>query len=153
VPDLKLQSEIDFSPPRTDDYASSEYSGGLSIAPDGRTVLTTDTAFGGGLKGELWVWEAAGKKLLRRIRTDKTWGYTEFSQLLWLPDSRHVVFSTKTKLILLDTQTGAVEKEQADPPTPTSKKATLTSRARCFRYAPRRTASGWRSGPRATARC
>ncbi len=64
VPDLQLKSEFRFSPAVPGGSPADEYSGGLSIAPDGRTVLTTDTTqFGGGLEGELWVWDVESKKL------------------------------------------------------------------------------------------
>lgn len=117
VPDLKLKSTFDFSPPRKDDSWRG-YSDGLSIAPDGRTILTADN-MGYGERDELLVWDVATKKLQRKIKIEGAyWGYTDFEYMLWLPDNRRVLISLKNRLLLLDTQTGKIEKEQNDPVEP-----------------------------------
>lgn len=119
VPNLKLVSEVNFTLPTVGKSGPGEYSDGLSISPDGRTVLTAALQFGGGLNGELWVWDVANKTLLRKIKTEKdVWGYSQFSQVIWLPDNRHIVYGTRQKLVLLNLQTGLVEREREDPNKP-----------------------------------
>jgi hypothetical protein len=134
VPDLKLQGEFSFQSPDEIHNPADAYSGGLSISPNGHTVLTTGTKFGDGLKGELWVWDVQKKMLLRKIKTDKDlWGFTQFKDVIWLPDNRHIVFGTRTKLVLLNIETGKVEKERTDPDAPQFKAGPFSSALRPLR--------------------
>ena len=91
----------------------ADYSGGKSISPDGKILLTA------ALDGEgdaLYVWDAATKKPLRRI--EKFGNQFHLDDVLWLPDSRRIVRGIQSGMELWNIHSGLRERAWRDPVDP-----------------------------------
>jgi WD40 repeat protein len=116
LPTLQKIAEWRIGPSAKADDPSDDYSDGVRLSPDGRTVLTTDPkgVFGGGKKG-LWVWDALTHKTRRTLIPDFEHGFSDLDRLVFFPRGDKILRPTQAGMELWNLTSGQREKSWRDP--------------------------------------